>query len=534
MHDPSNVRIAAQLSAHDSGAVAISHLILGLRDVWVAGDADTAVSSISFDSRLATPGSMFVALRGGYADGHDFLRGAVEAGAVAAVVEPDTPDRLVDGFQCVVRATNTRGALASIAAAFYGNPSHALTMIGITGTDGKTSTSYYLQQILERCGHSTGLISTVAVRVPGQPDRSSARQTTPESLDLQRILREMVDAGAGVAILETTSHALETHRVDACQFDLGIVTNVTREHLDFHGSIENYRHAKAGLLRRVARAKQSGKRGTVILNADDAGCHAIALQAGDAETVWYSMHNHSNASIRAESIESYPRSSEFVLHIGEAQHDVTLPLPGGWNVANVLAAASAAYALGCDVDQIVSSIEELKPVPGRLQSVDCGQPFTVIVDYAHTPESIRAVIGEARRITEGRVLIAFGSAGERDVEKRALQGGVAVQLADYSIFTSEDPRFEDPDRIISEIARGASEQGAVRGVDFDCIEDRREAVSALLQRALPGDFVILAGKGHEQSMIYGAEHRPWDEATVARTALCDIGYSSPNDEGTHV
>lgn len=510
----------------------LSLLLAGLQNVHVCGDDTVAVSSIVFDSRKVIPGSMFVALRGGYADGHDYLKVAREAGAVAALVEPETPGAAVSGFKCVVRATNTRGVLAPLAAAFYGQPSRALTVIGITGTDGKTTTSFYLQQMLEQAGLSTGLISTVAVRVPGRPDRSSARQTTPESLDVQRTLREMADAGAEIAIIETTSHALETHRVDSCHFDIGVVTNITREHLDFHGSIENYRHAKAGLLRRVVRAKQTGKHGAVVLNADDPGCRAVASHAIGAELLWYSANNHPDAVIRAENMVALPDSNVLTLIVEDARFPVRLPLPGAWNVANALAAAGAASRLGCDPSSIAGSIENLRPVPGRMEKIDLGQPFTVVVDYAHTPDSIRSVLEEARRITNGRVLIAFGSAGERDLEKRALQGATAAQLADYSIFTSEDPRFENPEQIIEQIAAGATEQGAVRGVDFDCVEDRRRAVSELIRRAQAGDVVILAGKGHERSIIYSAENRPWDEAQVAREALQQMGFCPANREGT--
>ncbi len=516
----------------DKTAVNVADLIDDLFDACITGDVRTPVTSIAFDSRNVVPGTLFVALRGGYADGHDYLQAALRAGAVAALVEPDTPEDNVAGYKGVIRVRNTRGALAHLSAALYGHPSLSLAVIGITGTDGKTTTSFYLHQMLERAGLATGLISTVAVRVPGQPDRSSARQTTPESLDVQRTLRQMVDAGARVAVVETTSHALETHRVDNCHFDVGVVTNITSEHLDFHGSIENYRKAKAGLLRRVARARDSGKRGAVVLNADDPGCVAISSDAEGADILWYSTQEHSEAGVRAENIVALQDSNTFTLVIDGRRFPVRLPLPGAWNVANALAASGAAYLLGCDVATIANCIENLRPVPGRMESIDLGQPFTVVVDYAHTPESIRSVLEEARRITSGRVLVTFGSAGERDVEKRPVQGAVAARLADYAIFTSEDPRFEDPEQIINEIAAGATERGAVRGVDFDCIEDRREAVSELLRRARAGDIVILAGKGHERSMIYGSDHRPWDESQVARQVLQELGYGPAKHEGT--
>lgn len=516
----------------DQKGKTVDSLLRDVPGIQVSGDPETRITSITFDSRQVVPGALFVALRGGYADGHEFLPQARQAGAVAAVVEPETPRSLVDEFDVVVRVPGTRATLPTIAARFYDHPSRALNVIGVTGTDGKTTTCWYVRQLLEYAGISCGLISTVAVQIPGQPDRSSARQTTPESLDVQRTLREMIDAGAAAAVVETTSHALELHRVDECSFDIGVVTNVTREHIDFHGSIENYLAAKGRLLKRVAQAKPDGKLGLVILNADDAGARSLVNDATGTEVLWYSASGNPEARVRAENVVNLADSSTFTLIMDAARHTVRLPLPGTWNVANYLAAASVAYAMGCDVDTIVSSTERLLAVPGRMELVDLGQPFTVLVDYAHTPESLRSVLTEVRQLATGRLLVVFGSAGERDVGKRALQGAVGNELADYCVFTSEDPRFEDPDAIISQIAGGAVEHGAVEGVDFDCIEDRSTAIRSIIARARPGDVVILAGKGHERSMIYGHEQRPWNEVDIARDALIALGYRTPEHEGT--
>lgn len=512
-------------------SVPVASLLNDVAGWSIRGNPDTHVHSITFDSRSVEPGSMFVALRGGYADGHDYLLAARERGAIAALVEPDTSAELLQGFEVVVCRKNTRQALAPVAAAFFEHPGRELTVIGVTGTDGKTSTCWYIHQMLEHLGIAAGLISTVSIKVPGQPERSSQRQTTPESLDVQRTLREIADAGGQVAIVETTSHALETYRVDACPFDVGVITNVTREHLDFHGTVENYRRAKGGLLRRVAQALQEGGRGVVVLNADDEGTRAIAHDAGDAEILWYSIQD-SAAAIHAANVVTSADASSFDLTIAGQQWPTRFPLPGSWNVSNVLAATGALIASGADPAGVARVIETLRPVPGRLARVDAGQDFAVLVDYAHTPESLRSVLKEVRGLTDGRVLVAFGSAGERDIEKRALQGAIAAELADYSVFTSEDPRFEDPSSIIDAIARGAEERGARRGIDFDCIEDRREAIAALLSAAKPGDIVLLAGKGHEKSMIYNAEHRPWDEEQVARDLLAQLGFGRMEDKGT--
>lgn len=510
----------------------IHSLLQSVPDAQVTGDPDTLITSITFDSRTATPGSLFVALRGGYADGHEFLPRAHRAGARAAMVELDTPQSLLDGFDAVIRVSGTRATLPAIAAQFYGDPSRSLRVIGVTGTDGKTTTCWYLRQLLEYTGVSCGLISTVAVQIPGQPDRSSARQTTPESLDVQHMLREMVDAGAQAAVIETTSHALELHRVDQCSFDIGVITNVTREHLDFHGSIENYRAAKGGLLQRIAQSRAEGKLGLVILNADDEGARAISEYAAGAETLWYSATGKVDADIRAENVVNNSDSSSFSLIVGNARREIRLPLPGSWNVSNYLAAIGAVHVMSGDLDAMSDATDRLRPVPGRMELVEEGQPFTVLVDYAHTPESLRSVLTEVRRLATGHLLAAFGSAGERDVGKRALQGAVGHELADYCVFTSEDPRFEDPDDIIAEIARGAVEQGAVEGVDFDCVEDRSSAIRKIIARARPGDVVVLAGKGHERSMIYGHEHRHWNEVSIAREALNELGYRTSEHEGS--
>lgn len=510
----------------------IRELLVDVPAATLEGNPDTSISSITFDSRQVQPGGLFVALRGGYADGHDYLKIARESGAVAAMVEPDTSESQIAGYQTVVRVENTRGALAPIAAAFYRHPSKHLNLIGVTGTDGKTTTSFYISQLLALLGTEPGLISTVAVKVPGLPDRSSARQTTPESLDVQRILAEISSAGGDTAVVETTSHALETHRVDACLFDIGVITNVTHEHLDFHGSVENYRNAKAGLLRRVDAARADGGAGIIVINADDAGSRSIAEDAGGSRVIWYSRNDHPDATVSATNIRTTATGSQFDLRIDSETYTVNFPLPGSWNISNILAAAGTLHALGKDARQIADAVSQLSPVPGRLASVDCGQPFAVVVDYAHTPESIRSVLSEMRTLTSGRLLIAFGSAGERDIEKRSIQGRVAAEIADYAVFTSEDPRFEDPDAIIRDIAGGASKQGWRQGVDFECIEDRRAAIVHLMSKAGPGDIVILAGKGHEASMIYGSEQRPWDEARIAREVLLESGFSRHEDKGT--
>lgn len=496
----------------------------GITSAEVTGDPQQMISSVVYDSRKAAPGTLFVAMRGGYVDGHDYLQDALNRGASAALVDRDADPAQWAGFESVTLVEDSRAALASVAERFYHRASKDLTLIGVTGTDGKTTTCFFLDHILSEAGHSTGLIGTVLIRIPGQTDQSAARQTTPESLETQHYLARMRDGGADIAVLEATSHGLETHRVDGCQFDIGLVTNVTHEHLDFHGSIENYRAAKGGLLKRVAAARQQGKMGISILNADDEGTRALATYASDTDIIWYSPSGATEASVSALAVESTPAGSIFQLMTASGTADVSLPVPGSWNVSNALAAAATASALGVDLATIALALSNMPPVPGRMHRVDAGQPFAVIVDYAHTPQSLASILTEARKLAPGRVLTVFGSAGERDLEKRALQGAVAAELADYSVFTSEDPRYEDPMKIIEDIASGALRSGASESVDFDLVEDRHAAIEHVIGQARAGDVIILAGKGHERSMIYGADQRPWDEAEVARLALERLGY----------
>lgn len=489
------------------------------------GKGASRIRSISFDSRSVSDGSLFVAMRGGYVDGHRYLGAALRNGALAAMVERGTSAIDLAGYAAVIEVDDTRAALAPLAAAYYGHPSEAMTVIGITGTDGKTTTGYFVDAICRAAGMTTGIIGTVEVRIGDESDRHSTRQTTPESLQIQELLSRMRDRAVSAVVLEATSHGLAMHRLDSCGFDVGVVTNVTHEHLDFHGSVERYRDAKGQLLRFVDMSRERGKLGIAVINNDDDGARSIAHYCAGGEIVWCSPSGCESAFVRSSGKRLMPNGSEFELQIGTEQRAVRIHLPGGHNIDNAVMAAGTGHALGVGIETIAKGLGSLRSVPGRMEHIDEGQPFTVLVDYAHSPEAIRGILGEARRLTHGRVLVLFGSAGERDIEKRSLQGAIAAELADFAIFSSEDPRFENPDQIIEEIARGASEAGARRGVDFECIEDRRLAIERILNRAEAGDVVVLAGKGHERSMIYGAEFRPWDEAGVARTVLRSLGYS---------
>lgn len=492
----------------------VSRLAQAAGAALLHGDGNVRVSGITYDSREVRPGDLFAALPGSDFDGHRYIDSAIERGAAAILAE-----RKIDTGVPVIEVGGSRASLALISAEFYGNPSRELTMIGLTGTDGKTTTSYMLRDMLERAGKQTGLIGTIGIALGDGTHVHLPHQTTPESNLVQRYLREMVDRKTDSAILEATSHGLHMHRLDQTVFTIAGVTNITHEHLEYHKTIDNYRLAKALLIRRVA-----DERGVVVLNADDEGARSMEHHAAGAEVRWYSTQDAA-ADYYASGVVVGSNGSEFSLHVGRYQWHVSLPMLGEFNVANALCAIGVAQASGVEMGVILEALNQAAGVPGRMNRVDSGQPFSVVVDYAHTPESLRKILELLRRLhSERRLIVVSGSAGERDPGKRPLQGAVMAELADVSIVTSEDPRNEDPDQIISEIADGARAAGGVDGASLFTILDRRDAVRHAFGLAESDDCVLLAGKGHETSIIWGFEHRPWNEAEVAREELAALGY----------
>jgi UDP-N-acetylmuramoyl-L-alanyl-D-glutamate--2,6-diaminopimelate ligase len=487
--------------------VELGELASSLPEAQVTGSA--TVTGIQYDSRLIQPGNLFAALVGADFDGHAFVDRAIANGAAALLVENPVE---ADIPQIVV--PNSRAALARISAEFFGHPGRDLTVIGITGTDGKTTTSYLLRGILRHAGISTGLIGTVGIHIGDAREDHLPHQTTPESNLIQGYLREMTEAGVTHAILEATSHGLAMYRLDDVPFTVAGVTNITHEHLEFHKTIEAYRAAKGILVERTATA-----RGTVVLNIDDEGAMSLAPVANNTDVITYSASGRP-AHLRATNVIVAAKGSTFDLVYRGDQHRVELPLIGEFNVANALCATGLALAIGLDLATIVDALTVAEGVPGRMLRVDEGQPFTVIVDYAHTPESLAKILTLLRSLhPDGRLIVVSGSAGERDRAKRPLQGRACQQLADISIFTNEDPRNEDAAAIIADIAAGAIEAGGIDGETFYSIPDRREAIAKAFALASPGDCVLLAGKGHETSIIVGYDHHPWNEEAVARELL---------------
>jgi UDP-N-acetylmuramoyl-L-alanyl-D-glutamate--2,6-diaminopimelate ligase len=489
-------------------------LIDATEAIRISGEEAVMVSGIAYNSNAVRPGDLFVALRGGYTAGNFYIDNALSNGAVAVLVEEEIN-------QCVpyIVVRNSRAALADVSARFFDYPSRELSVIGITGTDGKTSTSLLAEAMLGRSGKRTGLIGTVSIKIGDEIVDHETRQTTPESLEIQRMLRRMVDEGVEWVVLEATSHGLDLHRLDHVDFNIGAVTNITHEHLEHHGTIAAYWRAKALLFERISR-----KNGHAIVNVDDEGAMSVLPYCDGLSITRFSV-DQKDVDISARDISLSTSGSKFRLIASSFARDVDSPLLGLFNVANGLCAAGIALAAGVDGDTIVQTLEHPPVVAGRMESIDEGQPFKVVVDYAHTPASLEKVLTLLRSLdSEGRLIVVSGSAGERDVAKRAIQGSVCARFADISIFSNEDPRNEPAEEIIAQIAAGAKQEGATDGEDYYQIVERKEALFRAISTAKPGDTVLLAGKGHERSIIWNGVKHPWNEAAVAREALAKLGF----------
>ncbi len=483
------------------------------------------ITGIAIDNRKVEPGNLFVAMPGGMADGHDFIADAIVRGAKAVVCEKEIKGLSVP----VIRVQNSRQSLSWLAAAFYGNPGHSLTMIGVTGTDGKTTTCNLLYQILLSAGIKAGLVSTVNAVIGEEVLDTGFHVTTPDAPDVQRYLARMAEGGLTHAVLETTSHGWAQYRVDACEFDIGIITNITHEHLDQHGSYENYRAAKARLFQSLEAtpAKPQGNPRLAVLNKDDISYEYLS-QHISGNQISYGLS--STADIRAEAVEYSPQGIHFIAVGDGFLFPVKSPLVGMFNVSNCLAAlAAASRGLGLNPEAIANGIASMPGIPGRMERVDLGQPFTAIVDFAHTPNALRVAIETIRKMTDGRVIVIFGSAGLRDKEKRRMMAEVAAKWADLSILTAEDPRTESLEGILGEMAEGARRLGGVEGRSFWRVADRGEAIRFGVSLAQPGDALVTCGKGHEQSMCFGATEYPWDDRVALRAALSEaLKIEGPN------
>ncbi len=473
----------------------IELLIAALAPVEVVGRAPVEIEDLAYDARAAGPGSLYFCVPGTRADGHDFAPEAVANGAVALVVqrplELPVPQLVVE---------DVRRAMPAAADEFFERPTEKLEVTGVTGTNGKTTTAFLLYAILAAAGRRPGLLGTIESRVGGE--RRPAIRTTPEAIDLQRDFREMLDAGDRSAAVEATSHGSELGRLDRVRFSALVFTNLTQDHLDFHGTLDRYFDAKRRLFTEA--------RPPAAVNVGDEHGRRLAEELrGHNELLTFGLAD--DADLRAEDLDIGPRGARF--RAGGIELETRLR--GRFNVENVLGAVAAARLLGIADDAIAYGVSELRGVPGRFEAVDEGQPFAVLVDYAHTPDSLENVLRTARDLAQARVICVFGCGGDRDRGKRPLMGRIATELADLAIVTSDNPRSEEPDSIIAEILEGAP------GAEVEA--DRREAIARAIGAAGEGDVVVIAGKGHEQGQQFADRTIPFDDREVAREVLKRLG-----------
>jgi UDP-N-acetylmuramoyl-L-alanyl-D-glutamate--2,6-diaminopimelate ligase len=490
---------------------------------------DIKVTGIVMDSRQVQPGYLFVAIPGETTDGHRYIPQAVQMGAAAVVGSRSDVTCPVP----YIPVADTRQALAHLSASFYNFPARQMTVIGVTGTDGKTTTANLIYQILLSAGCRVGIISTINATIGTEVLDTGFHVTTPEAPDVQRFLARMLAAGLSHVVLEATSHGLDQHRVTGCEFDVAVVTNITHEHLDYHRTFEAYREAKARLFTALAEtsAKQHGNPRTAVLNRDDESSYAYLSEKVAFRQISYGLQP--GANVCAEAVHTSPSGMNFTCLGPGLTFPVQSQLVGHYNVSNCLAAIGATvFGLDLSPEAAQRGIAALSGVPGRSELIDLGQDFSALVDFAHTPNALQRILETAHKLLQntpgGRVLAVFGSAGLRDRQKRRMMAEVSARLADLTIFTAEDPRTESLDDILEEMAIGAASQGGVEGKTFWRVPDRGDAIHLAVRMAQPGDLVVACGKGHEQSMCFGEEEYPWDDRVAMRAALAEhLGISGP-------
>ena len=461
---------------------------------------DVEITGITNDSRKVRPGYLYVAIKGYKADGHNFIKKSLECGAQAIVSEEKLSlDTSIP--QIVVR--NTRKALSSLSCCFYNNPSQKINVVGVTGTNGKTTTTFLTKSIIEKAGYEAGLIGTINYQIGGK--MITAQETTPESVELQRLIAEMVEAKIKFAVMEVSSHSAIQHRIENIDFKTAVFTNITTEHLDYHKTISNYMNAKLELFKNLR------KDSFAVLNADDEFSEYFADRT-NAKILWYGIKN--DADIKAEICRESTSDIMIKLKYSGKEIDMKMPFVGVHNVYNVLAAVASAISLGFELDVIKSGIETAPTVPGRLESVPCNRGFEVVVDYAHTPHALETVLQALRNLVKGRILLVFGCGGDRDKEKRPLMGRIADEKSDIFWLTNDNPRSEDPLNIIDGIKVGIKP-----GRSFHTQINRHKAIADALSEATDGDLVLVAGKGHEKYQIIKDTITPFDDREVIKAIL---------------
>ncbi len=476
------------------------------------------ISGIASDSRQVRPGDLFVAIRGMDADGHSFIGDAVRRGAVAVIgEEPESTALALGASVPYFRVPNSREALAWLAAAWHGYPGRKLRVIGVTGTDGKTTTVRLIAEILRSAGHRVGWIHTVSACIGGHEVETGLHTTTPDALEVQRYLARMVEEGIAYAVIEATSHGLAQQRVTGCEFDVAVVTNITHEHLDYHRTYDQYRAAKGQLFEQVGTSyRKPGVDKVCVLNADDSSYDFLERFCTKHS---YSYGIDHPSDVEGFDIHATSSGLAFKIATPAGAFAVESPLVGLFNAYNILAAVTATMSQSVGFEAMQRTISAVNGVTGRMERIELGQDFTVIVDFAHTPNALDKALQTVRMLTQGKVIAVFGCAGLRDRGKRPRMGEIAGRLADYIFLTAEDPRTEDVHDIIQEIAAGCEQAGCCEGVDFWRVPDRGEAIAAAIDKAQPGDLVIVTGKGHERSMCFGNTEHPWSDHEAVKKAL---------------
>jgi UDP-N-acetylmuramoyl-L-alanyl-D-glutamate--2,6-diaminopimelate ligase len=480
----------------------LAEMIKTVKPLAVEGPLDHEISGITYDSRRVMPGNLFVAFRGERTDGHSYVEAAIDRGAAAVVLERDT------GFNpraTRIKVSDARRSMAQVSAQFYNHPSQSLKVVGITGTNGKTTTAFMVRAILEMAEMPCGLLGTVQYQI-GQRVIPAAR-TTPESVEIQEMMSEMIRAGCGGVSMEVSSHALDQSRVTAVDFDVAVFTNLSQDHLDYHRTMKNYFESKAKLFSALGTVRKTGR---AVVNVDNAyGRELIKRLGGDDAVLSYGVS--SDAVIRAEDVRVSAEGCYFVVHTPQGSIPMSLPLIGRYNVSNALAAIGACLALGVDLGTIEAALAQFRAVPGRVESVNADEEFRILIDYAHTAEALRNVLVTVGELTRGRLILVFGCGGNRDKGKRQPMGAAACELADFSILTNDNPRTEDPREILKPIEEAFPDSARNR---YQVIEDRREAIERALDIARPGDTVLIAGKGHETYQEFADTVVPFNDRQV--------------------
>lgn len=490
-----------------------------------SGVSGIEITSLAYDSRQVKPGCLFFALKGVKSDGHGFITAAVEAGAVAVVLQdrPAAPPGIP-----WLQVENSRQVMALLADRFYGQPSQKQPLIGITGTNGKTTTSYLVEGIMQAAGQPAAVLGTISYRF--KDVCLEADHTTPESIELQQIMAQLVEAGASSFVMEVSSHSLEQHRVDGCHFDVGLFTNLTRDHLDYHGNMENYLAAKARLFNQLLRSDEQKPLRHAVINLDDPAGAELARQAV-CPVISYGLKNKANVTARNVSSSVGGITATLVTPVGE--QDFHSDLVGDYNLSNLLAAAATGIALKLPLATIVKGLEQHRTVPGRLEKVENSRGVTCLVDYAHTGDALENVLKTLKQLAQARIITIFGCGGDRDNGKRPVMGAIAAGYSDLAICTSDNPRTEDPFRILTQIRAGILPLGlreyqpdeltpGFTEKGFVTIENRRNAIRLGAALAQPGDILLLAGKGHEDYQILGTVKHHFDDCEEAARAFTEL------------